>query len=92
MRQAQPGTIVRLGDVEGTFKLPDPLPDRLLFISAGSGITPIMSMLRDLDRARRAATTSSTCTPRARPDDVIFGAAAARDRASASRAFGCTSS
>ena len=28
---------------------------RLLFISAGSGITPIMSMLRDLDRARRAA-------------------------------------
>ena len=50
-----------------TFVLPDPLPDTLLFISAGSGITPIMSMLRDLDRARRAATTSCTCTPRARP-------------------------
>ena len=37
---------MRLGGVEGTFTLPDPLPARLLFISAGSGITPIMSMLR----------------------------------------------
>jgi ferredoxin-NADP reductase len=47
---AKPGTIVRLGGVEGTFKLPDPLPEKLLFISAGSGITPIMSMLRHLNR------------------------------------------
>jgi stearoyl-CoA 9-desaturase NADPH oxidoreductase len=46
--RVRPGTIVRLGGVEGTFVLPDPLPSRLLFISAGSGITPIMSMLRDL--------------------------------------------
>ena len=29
--------------------LPDELPEKLLFISAGSGITPIMSMLRSLD-------------------------------------------
>ena len=50
VRQARPGDIVRLGGVEGTFVLPDPLPPRLLFISAGSGITPIMSMLRSLDR------------------------------------------
>src|SRR4051794_3742399 len=49
-QHAKPGSIVRLGGVEGTFKLPDPLPERMLFISAGSGITPIMSMLRDLDR------------------------------------------
>jgi len=47
--RVQPGTIVRLGGVEGTFTLPDPLPARLLFISAGSGITPIISMLRELD-------------------------------------------
>ena len=56
-------TIVRLGGVEGTFVLPDPLPEKLLFISAGSGITPIMSMLRSLDRARRGRATSSTSTP-----------------------------
>ncbi len=48
--RVRPGTIVRLGGVEGTFVLGDPLPERLLFISAGSGITPIMSMLRALAR------------------------------------------
>jgi ferredoxin-NADP reductase len=48
VRQAKPGAIVRLGGVEGSFVLPDPLPERLLFVSAGSGITPIMSMLRSL--------------------------------------------
>jgi ferredoxin-NADP reductase len=49
-RQAEPGSIVFLGEVEGTFSLPEPLPAKSLFISAGSGITPIMSMLRELDR------------------------------------------
>jgi stearoyl-CoA 9-desaturase NADPH oxidoreductase len=44
----RPGAIVRLGGVEGSFTLPDPSPRRLLFISAGSGITPIASMLRSL--------------------------------------------
>ena len=42
------GTILRLGGVEGSFKLPDPIPDKMLFISAGSGITPVMSMIRSL--------------------------------------------
>ncbi len=50
VRDAKPGEIVRLGGVEGTFVLPDPPPRKLLFISAGSGITPIMSMLRSLAR------------------------------------------
>ncbi len=49
-RGARPGDVVRLGGVEGTFVLPSPLPQKLLFISAGSGITPIMSMLRSLHR------------------------------------------
>ena len=47
--QIQPGAILRLGGVEGSFVLPDPPPKKLLFISAGSGITPIMSMLRSLE-------------------------------------------
>jgi ferredoxin-NADP reductase len=51
VRGARPGDVVRLGGVEGTFVLPDPLPPKLLFLSAGSGITPIMSMLRSLHRA-----------------------------------------
>ena len=53
-------------------RCPTPVPERLLFISAGSGITPIMSMLRSLDREGGCA-TSCTCTPRAPRDDVIFG-------------------
>ncbi len=50
LRRLRPGAIVRLGGVEGTFVLPEPVPARLLFISAGSGVTPIMSMLRSLAR------------------------------------------
>ncbi|CAA9520462.1 MAG: Flavodoxin reductases (ferredoxin-NADPH reductases) family 1 [uncultured Solirubrobacteraceae bacterium] len=50
VRHAKPGTLVFLGEVEGTFGLPDPLPAKILGISAGSGITPLMSMLRELDR------------------------------------------
>jgi ferredoxin-NADP reductase len=49
-RRVRPGAVVRLGGVEGTFVLPDPVPERLLFVSAGSGITPIASMLRGLVR------------------------------------------
>jgi ferredoxin-NADP reductase len=48
VRRARPGMIVRLGGVEGTFVLPEPLPGSLLFVSAGSGITPVMSMLRSI--------------------------------------------
>jgi stearoyl-CoA 9-desaturase NADPH oxidoreductase len=50
VEQIQPGEVVRLGEIEGVFTLPEPLPAKMLFISAGSGITPIMSMLRSLDR------------------------------------------
>src|SRR3954452_1249508 len=71
-RQMKPGCIVRLGGVEGTFTLPDPLPEKLLFISAGSGITPIMSMLRDLDRREELRDVMHIHSART-PDDVIFG-------------------
>jgi ferredoxin-NADP reductase len=46
----EPGTIVRLAAPEGDFTLPDPPPARMLFLVGGSGITPVMSMLRTLDR------------------------------------------
>lgn len=49
VRAARVGGIVRLGGVEGTFVLPDEVPEKMLFISAGSGITPVMSMLRNLE-------------------------------------------
>jgi ferredoxin-NADP reductase len=45
-----PGTIVRLALPEGDFVLPDPPPATLLFLVGGSGVTPVMAMLRTLDR------------------------------------------
>jgi stearoyl-CoA 9-desaturase NADPH oxidoreductase len=44
----KPGTIVRLAAAKGDFALPDPPPPKILFVSAGSGITPLMAMLRTI--------------------------------------------
>jgi stearoyl-CoA 9-desaturase NADPH oxidoreductase len=44
------GTIVRLAAPQGNFVMPDPAPASVLFLTAGSGITPVMSMLRTLAR------------------------------------------
>jgi ferredoxin-NADP reductase len=72
LRDIRPGAIVRLGGVEGTFVLPDPPPERLLFITAGSGITPVMSMLRAL--ARRDGLGDVVHLHSAHTeDDAIFG-------------------
>lgn len=44
------GTIVRLAAPQGGFVLPEPPPAKVLFLTAGSGITPVMAMLRTMDR------------------------------------------
>ena len=69
---AKPGTIVSLSKIEGEFVLADPLPPRLLFISAGSGVTPIMSMLRHLDHAGEMPDVVVLHSAR-EFDEVIFG-------------------
>src|SRR3954471_5635031 len=67
----EPGTIIRLGGVEGHFTLPDPHPEKVLFISAGSGVTPIMSMLRELKQ--EDALEDAVLVHSARSEDeVIF--------------------
>ncbi|HUA05094.1 MAG TPA: ferredoxin reductase [Solirubrobacteraceae bacterium] len=70
--RAKPGTIVSLSKIEGEFVLPDAAPPRLLFISAGSGITPIMSMLRHLDHAGEMPDVVVLHSAR-ETDEVIFG-------------------
>jgi ferredoxin-NADP reductase len=50
VRRTAPGTIVGLTRPEGEFVLPEPPPSSLLFLTAGSGITPVMAMLRSLTR------------------------------------------
>ena len=52
VRGLAPGTIVRLAEPSGDFVLPNPPPVRMLFLVGGSGITPVMSMLRTLDRRK----------------------------------------
>jgi ferredoxin-NADP reductase len=47
---AEVGTMVHLSQAQGEFVLPDHVPDHVVFISGGSGITPVMSMLRSLQR------------------------------------------
>ncbi|MFF0493667.1 ferredoxin reductase [Nocardia sp. NPDC003482] len=47
-RNAKPGMVVDLAPAAGSFALPDPRPDKILLISGGSGITPVLSMLRTL--------------------------------------------
>jgi stearoyl-CoA 9-desaturase NADPH oxidoreductase len=48
--RARPGTMLHLSQAEGEFVLPDRVPENLLLVSGGSGITPVMSMLRTLQR------------------------------------------
>jgi ferredoxin-NADP reductase len=45
---ARPGMVVGLDGAAGDFVLPDALPARIAFVSGGSGITPVMAMLRTL--------------------------------------------
>ena len=53
--RARPGMIVALSQPEGELVLPDARPERVLLISGGSGITPVMAMLRTLCDERACA-------------------------------------
>lgn len=46
--RARPGMVLGLSRADGDFALPDERPERILLISGGSGITPVMSILRTL--------------------------------------------
>ena len=48
LAHATEGMVVGLTPPAGEFHLPDVRPDRVLLISGGSGITPVLSMLRTL--------------------------------------------
>ncbi|WP_313343710.1 ferredoxin reductase [Stenotrophomonas sp.] len=50
-QQAPLGVVVELGQAFGEMTLPATLPARLLLLAAGSGITPMRALLRQLDQA-----------------------------------------
>ena len=71
VRALQPGTLVHLDQAAGEFVLPEVLPARTLFVTAGSGITPVMGMLRNhLDELSDVVVLHSAPTAA----DVVFGA------------------
>ncbi|MEU3455514.1 ferredoxin reductase [Micromonospora sp. NPDC006766] len=71
VRHIRPGTLVQLDQAQGDFVLPDTTPERVLFLTAGSGITPVMGMLRAGLPARADVVLVHSAPTR---DDVIFGA------------------
>jgi ferredoxin-NADP reductase len=65
------GTIVRLAAPKGNFALPEPPPAKILFLTAGSGLTPVIAMLRTMDRRAQLPDIAHVhSAPTA--DDVLF--------------------
>jgi ferredoxin-NADP reductase len=47
-RRVTAGAVLTISQADGAFVLPQALPAKMLLLSGGSGITPVMAMLRDL--------------------------------------------
>ena len=80
VRRARPGTVIHLDQAAGDFVLPPEAPAKVLFLTAGSGITPVMGMLRNLatvmggeERARLDTLDVVLVHSAPTPADVIFG-------------------
>jgi stearoyl-CoA 9-desaturase NADPH oxidoreductase len=67
VHDARPGTLVHLEQAAGEFVLP-PEGGRFLFVTAGSGITPVIGMLRNLFPATDEGVVR---LPRSRGHDVV---------------------
>jgi ferredoxin-NADP reductase len=71
VRRARPGTIVQLDQATGDFVLPAERAGKSLFVTAGSGVTPVMGILRNhVHEQDDVVVVHSAPTA----DDVIFGA------------------
>jgi len=71
VHRVQPGTIIQLDQATGEFCLPEQVPAKALFITAGSGITPVMGILRNhADQLTDTVLVHSSPTA----EDVVFGA------------------
>jgi ferredoxin-NADP reductase len=70
VHRTSPGTLIQLDQAAGEFCLPAQRPEKALFITAGSGITPVMGMLRNHPELTDVVLVHSAPTA----DDVVFGA------------------
>jgi ferredoxin-NADP reductase len=69
--ELKPGTIVYLSQAEGEFVLPSEVPDNLLLMSGGSGITPVMSMIRTLRDTGHHGNVTFLHYARSRDDEMF---------------------
>lgn len=67
----KPKTLVFLSRAEGEFVLPDEVPDNLLLMSGGSGITPVMSMIRSLIDTGHQGNVTFLHYARSRSDEMF---------------------
>lgn len=70
-RELKPGTLVHLSQAEGDFILPRVVPDELLLMSGGSGITPVMSMVRTLRDTGHQGNVTFLHYARSREDEMF---------------------
>ncbi|MCD9197446.1 ferredoxin reductase [Aeromicrobium wangtongii] len=70
-KELEPGTIVYLSQAEGEFVLPQQVPDSVLLISGGSGVTPVMSMLRTLRDKGHTGQVTFLHYARSRDDEMF---------------------
>lgn len=88
------GDVLTLSQALGEFVLPGDLPAKMFLLSAGSGITPVMAMLRDLQTRRYQGDVVFLHVCRS-PADLIFAAqlkTIATDFAELSLVVHCTAS
>jgi ferredoxin-NADP reductase len=71
--QVRAGEVLTISQAMGDFVLPDAPPPKLLMLSAGSGITPLMAMLRELQARRHTGSIDFVQVCR-RPEELIFAA------------------
>jgi ferredoxin-NADP reductase len=71
VRRAAVGTVIQLDQATGGFILDRPVPAKVLFVTAGSGITPVMGMLRNMPHSVASDVVVVHSAPTGA--DVIFG-------------------
>jgi ferredoxin-NADP reductase len=71
--RARPGMIVRLAPPTGEFVLPPVVEHPLLFVTAGSGVTPVIGMLRALAQLPGGLPDAAHVHVAPAPQDMIFG-------------------
>ena len=74
VRHARRGMLLRLAPPAGEFVLPQAVDHPLLFVTAGSGVTPVMAMLRALAQSPGGLPDTAHVHIAPAAQDTIFGA------------------